>query len=245
MKIKLLLLFCVLYTHIYPQRYIGIDISRYQGDIKFEKLDTNIKFVIIKATEGVNLKDKKFDYNWANVFNAKQKIYRGAYHFFRPNKSGIEQAKFFLSTVKFQKNDIIPVIDVEKMCYSVYYTRVKTKRGKKIYYKNRRCVSVNSIMANHNLSDMVDYIHRHLKVKPIIYTTTSHWNSYYKKLFVDEHHHFLWVADYRKNVNNPIVPDCWETYHIHQYTPRGKFCGIPKRVDVNITKYHPSTFLIK
>lgn len=207
-------------------------------------LDTSnyISFVVIKATEGVNLKDKKFDYNWLEC--GKTKLYRGAYHYFRPNKSGIEQAKFFLKTVQFKSGDIAPVIDVEQIHYSIYYTKVKVKKHHKVYYKSRRKIGVDKVMAYHNLRDMVDYLYKHTGTKPLIYTTTSHWNSYYAKLFENEHHHFLWVADYRKKVKNPITPKGWD-WSIWQHTPRGKIRGIKSYVDLNISKYHPSTFTIK
>lgn len=244
MKIKTILLFLILSNIAISANYKGIDISKYQGNVDFKRIDTSISFIIIKSTEGINLKDKKFDYNWNNVKNTKQKVYRGAYHYFRPNKSGIEQAKFFLETVQFKKGDIVPVIDVEQIHYFVYYTKVKVKRGHKIYYKKRRRIYINNQVAYHNLRDMVDYIYKHLKVKPIIYTTTSHWNSYYAKSFQNEHHHFLWIADYRKKVKDPKVPFGWN-WHIWQYSPKGRVCGIKNCVDINISKYHPSTFTIK
>ena len=236
---KIIIVLFLLPLLIYGNNYKGIDVSRYQGKILWHKIDTTIKFVIIKATEGINHKDNMFDYNWNNV--PKNKIYRGAYHFFRPNKSGIEQAKFFINTVKFQKGDIIPVIDIEKMCYKVTY--VYKKRHKKII--KTKCVEVQNITAYHNLRDMVDYIFKVLHVKPILYTTTTHWKSYYEKNFENEHHHILWIADYRKTVTEPKIPLSWSEWTIWQYSPKCKVCGISKYVDINVSKKHPSNFLIK
>lgn len=243
MKIIYLLTLLMLTTDISAKHYKGIDISHHQGTILWKKLDTSINFCIIKATEGVNWKDSKFNYNWIEC--GKTKIYRGAYHYFRPNKSGKEQAKFFLETVNFKKGDILPVIDIEKMTYSVYYTTVKVKKHGKIYYKKKRNIKVDNVTAYHNLRDMIEYIYTVLKVKPIIYTTTSHWNSYYKKYYTNTKHHYLWIADYRKKVTNPKIPTTWDKWHIWQYSPKAKICGIMKYVDVNITKHHPSTFLLK
>ena len=81
----------------------GIDISRYQADIEWEKLKVltdahgrttnsinlakdirNISYVFIKATEGNSLKDKYFKRHWENA--GKCGIRRGAYHFFRSSK---------------------------------------------------------------------------------------------------------------------------------------------------------------
>ena len=88
---------------------IGIDISRYQT-VDFSRLDTNISFVFCKATEGTKLIDRKFSYHWENI---APNIKKGAYHFFRPYASGVDQAKLFLSTVGFSSGHLVPVLDVE------------------------------------------------------------------------------------------------------------------------------------
>lgn len=238
-KIKLIILTCFLINTLYSANYKGIDISHHQGKIVWSKIDTNIKFTIIKATEGLDFKDKYFDYNWKEIKNTN--IYRGAYHYFRPNKSGIEQAKFFLKTVGFKKGDIIPVIDIEKMNYKITY--IYKKRGKKTIKLKR--IKVQNLIAYQNLKDMIDYIYEVLHVKPILYTSTCHWKSYYDKFFENEHHHILWIADYRKNVINPNIPKCWNDWTIWQYSPKYKIKGLNKYVDINISKKHPNEFIIK
>ena len=238
-KIKLIILLCLFTKFAYSVNYKGIDISHHQGKIKWNTIDTTIKFTIIKATEGTDFKDKCFDYNWKEIKNTH--IYRGAYHYFRPNKSGIEQAKFFLKTVNFQKGDIIPVIDIEKMNYKITY--VYKKRGKKTI--RVKCIKVQNVIAYNNLRDMIDYIYKVLHVKPILYTSTSHWKSYYDKLFINEHHHILWIADYRKKVVNPNIPKSWTDWTIWQYSPKYKIKGLNKCVDINISKKHPQEFIIK
>ena len=58
----------------------GIDVSKYQGDIDWNKVkDSGVKFVWIKATEGGDHTDEKFAANWAGAKAAG--IPRGAYHF--------------------------------------------------------------------------------------------------------------------------------------------------------------------
>ena len=72
--------------------YKGIDISKYQSNIDWIKLD--LDFIICKKSEGIGLKDLKYDYHIKNI-----KCFKGVYHFFRPQYSGIEQGKFFLSGI--------------------------------------------------------------------------------------------------------------------------------------------------
>ncbi|HYH55040.1 MAG TPA: GH25 family lysozyme, partial [Anseongella sp.] len=74
-----------------PTRYKvhGIDVSRYQGRIDWEKVagmeseDIRISFAYIKATEGMLLVDQYFKRNWKE--SREQGILRGAYHYFKPH----------------------------------------------------------------------------------------------------------------------------------------------------------------
>ena len=91
---------------------LGIDVSAHNGDIDFEKVKSDgISFVIIKATEGEDHHDSKFDTNYDNARAAGLKV--GAYHFFRKNTDGLNQAKNFLEMVGWRKLDLPLVVDVE------------------------------------------------------------------------------------------------------------------------------------
>ena len=91
---------------------VGIDVSAHNGDIDFEKVRADgYTFVIIKASEGVDHHDSKFDINFDNARKAGLKV--GAYHFFRKNTDGLNQAKNFLETIGWRKLDLPLVIDVE------------------------------------------------------------------------------------------------------------------------------------
>ena len=91
----------------------GVDISHWQGAIDWNKVAASGQaFGITKATEGVTFKDPLFQTNWAGI-NAAGMV-RGAYHFFRPADSGIQQADFFLRTVgTFAEGDLPPILDWE------------------------------------------------------------------------------------------------------------------------------------
>ena len=92
---------------------IGVDISSYQANVDMEKLkEQNIRFVYIKATEGITLQDDKFAVNWANA--EKAGLPSGAYHFFSFDSPGSTQAENFIKTVGDDlKGRLLPTVDVE------------------------------------------------------------------------------------------------------------------------------------
>ena len=90
----------------------GLDVSHHQDAIEWEAVRReDIDFVFIKATEGVDWVDPRFEENWSGAEAVG--IARGAYHFFRFCRSGEEQAAHFLETVPPQSNTLPPAVDVE------------------------------------------------------------------------------------------------------------------------------------
>jgi len=76
----------------------GIDVSKHNGVIDFDAVAADdYQFVFIKASEGKTYKDEAFDRNYHSARNAGLKV--GAYHFFRKNRTGQEQAANLLSVV--------------------------------------------------------------------------------------------------------------------------------------------------
>jgi len=105
----------------YPEGYDirGIDISHYQERINWEKLrnatiaGAPVRFVFIKATEGVKLMDDNFNENF--YLSRQNDLIRGAYHFFVPGADARRQAEFYLHQVHLEPGDLAPVLDVEKI----------------------------------------------------------------------------------------------------------------------------------
>lgn len=90
----------------------GFDISAHNGDINFKSAAKDgLEFVWIKATEGVSFRDKKFTLNHEKAGNAGLK--RGAYHFFRFDKDGVEQAINLLDAVGERDLELGVAIDIE------------------------------------------------------------------------------------------------------------------------------------
>ncbi|MEJ2879963.1 glycoside hydrolase family 25 protein [Pedobacter sp. GR22-6] len=156
-------------------RIHGIDVSYYQGKIDWKRVkmmeedDVKVDFAFIKATEGLFKVDPYFQRNWREA--PKAGVVCGAYHFFRPQKSGEWQAKFFLQTVKFEAGDLPPVVDIEEL-NGVAASKMRIE-----------------------LQVFLSHIEKKTGVKPIIYTGLSFYNDYLRGYF-DEYP--LWVAHYHK-----------------------------------------------
>lgn len=89
----------------------GIDISHWQTIPDFAAVKASgHEFAIIKATEGTNWVDPKFNDFWRRAADAG--IIVGAYHFFRSNYRGDDQADHFLSTIypmrTAQEDQVLP-----------------------------------------------------------------------------------------------------------------------------------------
>lgn len=104
----------------YPSGYSirGIDISHHQGHIDWSLLSRSkiqkdpVSFVFIKATEGLDFLDENFN---DNFYQAREYGFlRSAYHYFKPQVSGKEQARFYLKQVHLEVGDLPPILDIEE-----------------------------------------------------------------------------------------------------------------------------------
>jgi len=157
----------------------GFDVSQFQGKINWNEVDSvdhkfPLQFVFIRATAGNNKKDIRFDENWAAAKN--HHFIRGAYHYYRPNENSLEQAANFIRSVRFQKGDLPPVLDVEK------------------FPKNQ---SIDSLKLG--LQRWLKKVDEHYKVRPIIYTSEKYYNDFLKEDFPE---YAFWVANYNFFVEN-------------------------------------------
>jgi lysozyme len=166
----------------------GIDLSHHNGDIDWHKVTahnrqhTAVKFCFLKATEGTDLIDKRFEANWKAL--KSKEIKRGAYHFFRPESDPKLQALNYILTVRPDKGDLVPVLDWEVL------GRGAAKRN---------------IVRNVGL--WLEIIEKHYGVKPIIYTNRYIYDAYVKKYFKE---YPLWISQY--NVTEPFGFDSDKVY---------------------------------
>jgi Glycosyl hydrolases family 25 len=107
---------------------IGVDVSNHQGDIDWPALaGSKIAFAYIKATEGGDFRDKRFQLNWEGAKRAG--LARGAYHFFTQCRSGAEQAtklycdraaRAWCATARYRRRayGAVPHRPASQQCYS-------------------------------------------------------------------------------------------------------------------------------
>ncbi len=160
-----------------PKKYSihGIDVSYYQGKIDWQKVktmkddDVQVTFAFIKATEGLMIVDPYFQRNWREAPKAGIKV--GAYHFFRPKKSGIWQANFFLQNISIEKGDLPPVVDVESL------DGVSPEKMRK------------------ELNAFIVQIEEKTKVKPIIYSGLKFYKTHLLGYYDD---YTFWIAHYHQ-----------------------------------------------
>ena len=185
---------------------IGIDVSEYQGKIRWSYVDTLEKkyplhYVFIRATVGKDRKDRQFNRNWLGA--KENKMIRGAYHYYRPNENSLEQAALFIKTVTLHKGDLPPVLDIEKLP------------------KNQSIVNLKL-----GLKRWLHAVESHYGVKPIIYTGERYYDDFLKEEFSD---YLFWIANY--NFYREEIDEDWLFW---QFTEKASVPGIKGKVDVNI-----------
>lgn len=152
----------------------GMDISHFQGDIDWNTVRQNqselypLKFVFVKATEGGDLCDDTFGRNFRSAHD--HGFIRGAYHFYNPSTPPVRQADFFIRTVKLEKGDLPPVLDIEL-------------KGKK-----------SNLDLKHDLIVWLNRVEKHYGVKPILYTSYKFKMRYLNDSVFNSYPY--WIAHY-------------------------------------------------
>ena len=90
----------------------GIDLSHHNGRIDWDLLEgADLHFVYLKASEGRDLKDSRFQDNWKEAVARGWNV--GAYHFYRLCVPGKVQARNFMQSVEVRAGTLPPAIDLE------------------------------------------------------------------------------------------------------------------------------------
>ncbi|MCP2029151.1 lysozyme [Flavobacterium sp. HSC-32F16] len=165
-------------------KVVGIDVSEFQGKVDWEEVEIldekyPVQFVFIRATAGNDRVDRQFKRNWEGA--KENKIMRGAYHYYRPNENSIEQANLFIKTVKLQKGDLPPVLDIEKLP------------------KNQPLDSLKK-----GLKRWLTKVEKHYQVRPIIYSGERYYSDFLKEEFGE---YLFWIANY--NFYREKIEDDW------------------------------------
>ena len=95
------------------QHVHGIDLSHYQGEVFWETVGdkTSMAYVYLKATEGADRIDARYEHNIAMAHSHGLKV--GSYHFFRPKSDLTLQLTNFTTQCLPGEQDLIPMLDVE------------------------------------------------------------------------------------------------------------------------------------
>lgn len=148
--------------------YHGLDLSHHNGTVDWQRISQDgIRFVFIKATEGMDDKDPYFDSHWLDA--QKVGVIRGAYHFYVTEDPPEKQAQFFIDTVKLGRGDLAPAVDIELL-------------GK----------NTAPDVAD-RLQLFIDILEKHYGKKPIIYTGRIFWDDNMNDKFGQ---YPLWIAEY-------------------------------------------------
>jgi len=182
----------------------GIDVSKHNGDIDFDLVrDDDYQFVFIKATEGKTYKDAAFDRNYLEARQAGLKV--GAYHFFRKNRTGREQADNLLSAINGKALDLPLVIDLEDDWGNGATVGRETAL--------KRVMEMTRILTHSGYSVM-------------IYTNLDGYEKYYNDLLMDCD---LWLCSF---TSPDLLPDL--PHVIQQVSHEGSVAGVDGKVDLNV-----------
>lgn len=155
--------------HVKMARYAvhGIDVSHYQREVDWDRVETDYAFVFLKATEGVALEDGYFRRHWQRLGRTRTK--RGAYHFFLPGADATRQADHFIRHVRLRSGDLPPVLDVEV------------------------AGSASSREVARGVRQWLQRVERHYKVRPIVYTNAAFYRQHLQGELAG---YPLWIAQY-------------------------------------------------
>ena len=182
----------------------GIDVSRHNGEIDFSQVrDDDYQFVFMKASEGKTVKDEAFNRNYERAREAGLKV--GAYHFFRKNRTGKEQADNFLEALRGKTMDLPLVIDLED----------DWGNGATI----SRETALKRVMEMINILTDKGY-------QVMIYTNFDGYQKYYKDMLGD---HDLWLCSFTSPDLLPTMP-----HRFQQFSHEGKVNGVDGKVDLNV-----------
>ena len=176
----------------------GIDVSRWQGDIKWEMVAAaGYRFAVIRATVGETYTDPRFHMNWAGARNAGLLV--SVYHVVKPEHPADSQVARLLDALGDRRADLPLVLDIElhgglgpadiTACINDCLRKVEQTSGR----------------------------------KPIIYTAKWFWNSHVLPS-PEWSAYDLWVAHY--GVSAPALPTGWSEWRFWQYSDKGSVPGV-------------------
>jgi len=190
----------------FSSNYIsGIDISKYQGNIDWNSVDTNkVKFVFIKSSEGSSHKDHMFSKNLKGSLS--RKIMTSAYHRFSISSSGSQQFKNY--------SEIVPVVD-EMLPPSIDLLNLNL------------CPEERKIQVINELKVFTNLLKKRYGKSPIFYLHGKIHYDFIKNNF--DNNTFWWL----KHGNSEPSLFQMKENQFWQYSTSGRIKGIHGNVDMN------------
>lgn len=148
----------------------GIDVSRFQDSINWKRVakNSNIEFVYVKATEGASISDPMYKYNIKKAKDAGLLV--GSYHVYSSRTTAYQQFANFKKTVGKNKQDLVPVLDIEAThCHKLYMARV---------------------------DKLLELMEKEYGAKPMIYTSEKLYNTHFNNKKYKKYHYF--IANYKR-----------------------------------------------
>jgi lysozyme len=197
---------------------LGFDLSMHNSDghpVQWDKVsNSGLRFVYVKATEGSTYEDPWFDRHWAAA--RARGLVCGAYHFFRSNRKGADQAenikRHIFGEAQLGPGDLPVAIDVEEL-KSVDPSSPATVRA---FLKE--------------LDACLRAVEKAMGRKPVLYTAGYVWQALGSPAnFLD---YPLWIAQ-PGAAAAPKLPKPFTQWTAWQYTFKGKLAGVTGDVDLN------------
>lgn len=165
---------------------VGVDLSAHNNVENWQLLSRNVDFVILKATEGGNWNDRKFEnsYRMARKYGLKT----GAYHFFRFDRDGIPQAINLYNAIYGKKLDFPVIIDVEQ---------------------DGNPEGIPDNIVRKRLATMVDFLRQH-GVEVMFYTNKNGYQDYVRPLYPE---HPLWLCSLSSEPDSSLPWLIWQYSH--------------------------------
>lgn len=147
----------------------GIDVSKYQGTINWNKVakDSTIKFVYVKATEGTSIQDPFYRTNLTKAKKAGLLV--GSYHLYSSKTTAYQQMGNIRSVIKKNEQDLVPVLDIEG------------HHSGRLYMER--------------VDKLLELMEREYGVKPIIYTSEKVYKTHFAGKKYAKYH--IFIANYR------------------------------------------------
>lgn len=187
------------------RRIEGIDVSHWEGDIDFQEVKrAGIRFVYMKASEGVSYIDPDFERNYREARKAWLKI--GFYHYVTAGseEEARAQARHFADVIWGKVYHGCPVMDFESFDS---LTKDQINDVSTAFLQELREVTGKRVAIYSDANNATNTFDARLAVYP------------------------LWIADY--GVARPDMRNHWKRWAGWQYTDAGRVEGIRGRVDRN------------